>query len=191
MLTFVVPLLFALALIMTNVAKKSAPDSEAEADISGSMVAPRTAGETFSEAGSLEGSIVGVASVVDGDTIEVHGTRIRLHGIDAPESGQLCTADGAKYGCGQKSALYLQETLGRSTVTCEARDTDRYGRTIATCSVHGTDVGTIMVAGGWALAYRRYDDVYVPMEVEAAASRRGMWRGEFIEPARWRAGERL
>ena len=29
--------------------------------------------------------IVGVAMVVDGDTIDVAGTRIRLHGIDAPE----------------------------------------------------------------------------------------------------------
>ncbi len=32
--------------------------------------------------------MTGQASVIDGDTIEVHGTRIRLHGIDAPESGQ-------------------------------------------------------------------------------------------------------
>mgnify|MGYP001141156875 CR=1 FL=1 len=134
---------------------------------------------------------MGVASAVDGDTIEVHGMRIRLHGIDAPESGQLCIADGTRYRCGERSALYLQETLGRSTVECDARDTDRYGRIIATCSVRGTDVGAAMVAGGWALAYRRYDDVYVPMELEAAASRRGMWQGEFVEPARWRAGERL
>lgn len=34
--------------------------------------------------------IAGVASVIDGDTLEIHGHRIRLHGIDAPESAQRC-----------------------------------------------------------------------------------------------------
>jgi endonuclease YncB( thermonuclease family) len=34
--------------------------------------------------------LAGQASIVDGDTLEIHGTRIRLWGIDAPESSQLC-----------------------------------------------------------------------------------------------------
>ena len=40
--------------------------------------------------------LIGQASVIDGDTLEIHGTRIRLWGIDAPESSQLC---GAKIAC--------------------------------------------------------------------------------------------
>ncbi len=40
--------------------------------------------------------VAGVASVIDGDTIEVHGQRIRIHGIDAPESRQLCRLDAKK-----------------------------------------------------------------------------------------------
>ena len=43
--------------------------------------------------------VAGTASVIDGDTIEVHGQRIRLHGIDAPESRQLCRLDGKPWQC--------------------------------------------------------------------------------------------
>ena len=48
--------------------------------------------------------VTGTASVIDGDTIEVHGQRIRLHGIDAPESRQLCRLDGKSWQCGEVAA---------------------------------------------------------------------------------------
>ncbi len=48
--------------------------------------------------------VAGVASVMDGDTVEVDGQRIRLHGIDAPESRQLCRLDGKPWQCGKDAA---------------------------------------------------------------------------------------
>ena len=62
-------------------------------------------------------TIQGVASVIDGDTIEIHGNRIRIHGIDAPESNQICrTRAGQSWRCGQQAANALADRLGRSSI---------------------------------------------------------------------------
>jgi endonuclease YncB( thermonuclease family) len=85
--------------------------------------------------------IVGVASVVDADTIEIHGQRIWLHGIDASESSQTCLDDvRQKWRCGQQAALALQDLIGRRTVTCDERDVDRYGPSIGRGLVGGLDL---------------------------------------------------
>ena len=137
--------------------------------------------------------LVGVATVVDGDTLKIRGQRIRLHGIDAPESGQSCrTADGTPWRCGQKASLALSDRLGRSPVTCTAHDTDRYGRLVAVCHQEdGTDINRWMVAAGHALAYRRYSMDYVAAENAARAAGAGLWQGSFVPPWDWRRGTRL
>ena len=55
--------------------------------------------------------VTGPAMVIDGDTIVVAGERVRLHGIDAPELHQTCTAYGQPWACGRTSAEWLQEHL--------------------------------------------------------------------------------
>ncbi len=90
--------------------------------------------------------------MIDGDTIEVHGQRIRLHGIDAPESRQLCRQDGKPWQCGKDAANALADKIARRPVTCEDLGRDRYKRIIATCAVAGEDLGAWMVANGLALA---------------------------------------
>src|SRR5690554_1952283 len=75
--------------------------------------------------------VAGRASVIDGDTIEIHGQRIRLHGIDAPESAQLCLAEDERWRCGQQSALALDDEIAGRPVACAERDRDRYGRIVA------------------------------------------------------------
>ena len=76
--------------------------------------------------------IVGTASVIDADTLEIHRVRIRLQGIDAPESSQLCTdATGAIYLCGSSAALALADFINRRPVECYEVDRDRYRRIVA------------------------------------------------------------
>jgi endonuclease YncB( thermonuclease family) len=101
--------------------------------------------------------IAGRASVIDGDTIEIGGQRIRLHGIDAPESAQLCDLNGHAYRCGQQAALALADKFGEKTVRCAEKDVDRYGRTVAVCFVGGEDINRWMTfqAGESLEAFRR------------------------------------
>jgi endonuclease YncB( thermonuclease family) len=138
-------------------------------------------------AAAAHADLIGVASVIDADTIEIHGQRIRLHGIDAPEGGQVCLdAAGQKWRCGQRAALALQDLIGRRTVTCDERDVDRYGRIVGRCLVDDLDINEWLVARGLALAYRRYSGDYVAAEDEARAAGRGMWAGSFELPWEWR-----
>ena len=137
------------------------------------------------------GVVEGPARIIDGDTIDVAGERIRLHGIDAPESAQTCVADGVTWSCGKRATAALVEFIGSVPVRCEDKGTDRYGRTIATCHIRGEDIEAWMVLNGWALAYRKYSTDYVGQEKAAKAARRGIWRGEFVSPWEWREGVRL
>jgi endonuclease YncB( thermonuclease family) len=139
-------------------------------------------------AGHAQQTLVGTASVIDGDTIEVHGVRIRMHGIDAPESRQECVrADGTSWRCGQQAALALSDRIGRATVRCEPRDRDRYGRVVAVCFKGAEDLDRWMVANGWAVAYRKYSLDYVADEERAQRDKLGVWSGSFEMPWDWRA----
>ena len=128
--------------------------------------------------------------MVDGDTLEIGGTRIRLFGIDAPERGQSCQAGGELWICGGLAKLRLQDRISGRRVVCEERDRDRYGRIVAVCRAGGEDLNAWMVSEGWALAYRRYSEAYVDEEARAKSARAGVWRGEFVPPWDWRRDTR-
>lgn len=134
--------------------------------------------------------IVGRASVIDGDTVDIHGQRIRFLGIDAPESGQRCKKAGQEYRCGKVAAFALADKIGASPIRCKRLDTDRYKRIIAICYLGSLDLNEWMVNEGHAVAYRKYAKDYVGAERWARLYRRVMWAGRFVMPWDWRKGVR-
>lgn len=137
-------------------------------------------------------AVIGRATVVDGDTIEIRGQRIRLWGVDAPEARQTCERAAQTYRCGQEAANALSVWLGQRTVACSPEgQPDRYGRIVAICRVGRADVAAWLVRQGHALDYERYSrGRYQLAQAQARAQRMGVWAGPFERPWDWRAARR-
>ena len=143
--------------------------------------------ESIGGVGGAQAQSHTAARVIDGDTIEWNAERVRLEGIDAPESAQTCTGrDGRKVMCGQLATSKLRELIEGRALSCRQSARDRYGRMIATCRTSDGDVNRKMVQSGWALAYRRYSNKYVNDEDQARWDGRGLWSMQFEKPWEWR-----
>lgn len=135
--------------------------------------------------------LTGVIRVIDGDTIAVAGQTIRLHGIDAPETDQMCGGEGAPmWPCG---AWVSGETRARYQglqARCTVLEHDRYGRAVARCNAAGADMGRALVQSGLAFAFRRYSLDYDLDEKAAAVAGRGLHATGIDSPAAFRAAAR-
>ncbi|MEO0542761.1 MAG: thermonuclease family protein [Pseudomonadota bacterium] len=128
----------------------------------------------------------GRAHVLDGDSLRIAETEIRLEGIDAPEFGQICRdATGEGYDCGDRAKRALQQLVGGTIVTCQSAHTDRYGRALSVCWAENPDdaLNEAMVRSGWAVSYGGYAAV----ERDARLRKVGLWAGSFEAPRDFRA----
>ncbi len=130
--------------------------------------------------------VTGLASVVDGDSLRVGGTEVRLVGVDAPERDQICVRDGTDWACGVKAASALRNHVRGKPVTCEGSKRDQHDRLLAVCSIRQANLNRWLVQQGWAVSYGRY----LAEEEHAKQRRRGIWSGTFIAPRDWREGTR-
>jgi endonuclease YncB( thermonuclease family) len=129
----------------------------------------------------------GVPRVVDGDTLAIGATKVRLEGIDAPETDQVClNANGGRWACGVDARDQLAAHIAGREINCTSNGTDVYRRTLAICYLVDEDLNGWMVQEGWALAYVKYSKTYVHVEEEARTQQPGMWKGAFIAPWDWR-----
>lgn len=134
--------------------------------------------------------VTGKARVVDGDTIEIAGERIRLEGIDAPESGQSCARRFfGSWDCGTVATKTLSLMVADKPVTCTRQGTDKYGRMLGVCSVDGLEINRQMVRDGHAWAFVKYSTRYVTEEAEARAARRGVFATDNKPAWDYRAGQ--
>jgi hypothetical protein len=121
------------------------------------------------------------------DTIVIRSERIRLQGVDAPETDQICLSNrGAPWNCGIDARDRLIRHIGSRETSCTTNGKDAFGRWLATCSTNEGDLSAWLVREGFGLAFIRYSNAYVAEEAVARSAQKGMWAGAFIAPWDWR-----
>ena len=130
--------------------------------------------------------IIGIARVIDADTIEIVRQRIHLYGVDALEAGQTCTRGGGKWRCGREAMISLHEKIGRKPVRCLKEAGDRDEVIVAKCFFAKQDISEWLALNGWAVAKTGDGHDYARAEAVARSVGRGAWMGEFEMPWEWR-----
>ena len=136
--------------------------------------------------------ITGKVKLVNAYTLRFEdGTEVCLGGgIEAPELDQKGLIGESFYPCGKQAAEFLQKLIVDQAVTFLTTEGHaRVGKNPAgSCFVGETNLEIEMVRNGWAFSHHSGMDAW---EIIARENKRGLWRGKFIVPERWRKGERL
>lgn len=130
--------------------------------------------------------VSGQAHIIDGDSLRVAGTEIRLKGIDAPEYRQNCQRNGQSWACGEEAARKLLVHLKGRSVNCKGHEHDEHDRLLAICRTGDMDINEWLVANGWAVSYEGYPAA----EQIARNAKKGIWSGTFTHPRDWREENR-
>lgn len=130
--------------------------------------------------------ISGPARALSGDTLVIEQQRVRLFGIDAPETRQRCWASGVRYNCADQARATLAHLLRDKDIKCRLVRYDAGGQFLGTCTAGALEINRELVRLGWALADRPFTMAYVDEEADAQRRKAGLWMGEFETPWEWR-----
>lgn len=134
----------------------------------------------------------GTARAIDADTLEFGFRRIDLWGADAMNRFQKCLVNGQSTACGADAWQVTTNLLVATPITCEVRGKSRYHRNMAVCrNANGLDIGQSLIIRGMAVARPDQMPEYQAVQERARQAGTGVWAGEFIDPLKWRRGERL
>lgn len=125
--------------------------------------------------------IVGRAYVVDGDTLVIRNTQIRLYGIDAPE---------LDHPYGKKAKWALFGLCKGQTIKAQVLAEDDYGRTVARCFLpDGRDLSAEMVKMGLAIDWAKFSGGEF-RSLECDGVRKGLWLADARQKGRMHVWER-
>jgi endonuclease YncB( thermonuclease family) len=128
-------------------------------------------------------TLTGTARVLDGDTLGIGAERVRLFGIDAPETAQRCRdGRGRSWSCGTNATQRLERLIDGRPVTCRGEARDDYGRLLGICTAGGRELNRELVREGSAWAFVKYSSAYLDDERQARAARRGVFAAENEAP---------
>jgi endonuclease YncB( thermonuclease family) len=180
-------------LLLTSPPDRGAGKPPAETHVSSPADSTTQPGNSSASVPAAGGSdtLTGKADVADGDTLQIGATRVRIHGIDAPEYDQGCLRGGKLWPCGEEAGKALERLIAGREVRCVQVERDDYHRIVAKCHVGEVDLGAALVAAGLAMAYRHYSQDYAALEERARSRKLGMWGGESIPPWDWRRNDRV
>lgn len=134
--------------------------------------------DLFGRAPAPYGNVVASAAtiaIVDGQTLWLNGTLVRLDGVDVPPRGLFCPqAYGTLHDCGAAAVATLASLMRNRDVTCELSGRDAAGIIRGLCRAGDTDLNRGLIAAGWARATADLAGFHED-ERAARAARRGLW----------------
>jgi endonuclease YncB( thermonuclease family) len=129
---------------------------------------PDVSGEAAADSSVISAPSRDVA-VIDGETLSLRGTVVRLSDLTAPARGQACAAGP---DCGGQAAAVLADLVRDRSVECHVSGHNRLGQLSGHCLAGGRDLNVALVGSGWAWAG---SPVLSAEEIGARARRRGIW----------------
>lgn len=137
-------------------------------------------------------TFTGRAFIVDGDTLIINRTKIRLVGVDAPEISQKCKVNKHVENCGEIVKLRLTQATNSKDIICYSYGRDLYGRVLGECYVEDININKWLLREGLAVYYYNKDfKSYKALETLAKQEQIGLWAYEFQTPKEYRKQQKL